>query len=218
MTVTTTAKTYDRQTATFLAAVGQNMPEMSVTLMQEWIEHPKDLQKALWKALWSFPMTAIITKNFSTWGTVTLGTHKSVENLSRELRGAGIRIEHCAGEILKEITLAAVQTDIDIVNVSVAELGFNKPTRHDAIYDRAKEFGLDLVPAEGGPQLRLQYTEQPMGQMALIAMEPISCSDGGPFVFSVIRSTGGPWLDAVLAGPDILWNMESRWVFAQRRK
>lgn len=44
---TATAKTYDRQTATFLAVVGQNMPELSGDVMQEWIENPKALQKAL---------------------------------------------------------------------------------------------------------------------------------------------------------------------------
>lgn len=41
MTATTTAKTYDRQTATFLAVVGQNMPELSGDVMQGWIENPK---------------------------------------------------------------------------------------------------------------------------------------------------------------------------------
>ncbi len=40
-------KTYDRQTAKFLAIVGENMPELSGDVMQGWIENPKSLQKAL---------------------------------------------------------------------------------------------------------------------------------------------------------------------------
>jgi len=50
-----TAKTFDRQTAKFLAVVGENMPDVPGALMQEWIEHPKDLQQALWKALCPLP-------------------------------------------------------------------------------------------------------------------------------------------------------------------
>ena len=42
-----TAKTFDRQTAKFLGVVGENMPDIPGALMQEWIEHPKDLQQAL---------------------------------------------------------------------------------------------------------------------------------------------------------------------------
>jgi hypothetical protein len=40
-------KTYDHQTAKFLAVVGENMPEISSDVMQKWIENPKALQKVL---------------------------------------------------------------------------------------------------------------------------------------------------------------------------
>lgn len=45
------AKTFDSQTAKFLAVVGENMPNISDVHMQRWIEHPKDLQHVLREAL-----------------------------------------------------------------------------------------------------------------------------------------------------------------------
>ena len=72
MTATTTAKTYDRQTATFLAVVGQNMPELSGDVMQRWIENPKVLQKAL-RVLCPPEATAFAPCEFATWKTITIG-------------------------------------------------------------------------------------------------------------------------------------------------
>lgn len=45
-----TAKTYDKQTAKFLAVVGENMPELSGDVMQGWIQNPKAVQKVLERA------------------------------------------------------------------------------------------------------------------------------------------------------------------------
>lgn len=41
------AKTFDRQTAKFLAVVGENMPELPNDAMQGWIQDPRGLQKFL---------------------------------------------------------------------------------------------------------------------------------------------------------------------------
>jgi len=45
-------KTYNRQTAKFLAVVIQNMPEMSGSVMQQWIENPQGLQNVLQESLY----------------------------------------------------------------------------------------------------------------------------------------------------------------------
>lgn len=216
MTATTTAKTYDRQTATFLAAVGQNMPEMPAALMQEWIEHPKDLQEALWKAL--CPLKTVARPEFPTWKTIKLGTQKSVKDLTKALTDDGFRISDWAGDILKKITLADAETEIELVLVSVADLGFSKATRRDAIYDRAKEFGLDLVPTEVGPQLRLQYTDQPLNEWMVMAMEPIMDSDGDQHVFRVAHDDDGRWLYSGNGDPASVWDPDDRWVFARRKQ
>ncbi len=214
---TTTAKTYDRQTASFLAVVGQNMPELSGDVMQGWIENPKALQKAL-RVLCPPEATASAPREFATWKTITIGTQKSVKDLTKALTGNGFRISNWAGDILKKITLAAAETELSLVLVSVADLGFTKATRRDAIYDRAKELGLDLVPAEVGPQLRLAYTDQPLNEWMVMAMEPISDSDGGLRVFGVGLNVDGRWLDSYGGSPGRVWNPDDRWVFARRKQ
>jgi hypothetical protein len=213
---TTTAKTYDRQTATFLAVVGQNMPEISGDVMQGWIENPRALQNALRTALCP-PETTASPREFKTWKTVKIGTHKNVEELSKSLTGSGFRIGDWAADILKKTTLAPAETEIELVLVTVADLGFTKATRRDAIYDRAKELGLDLVPAEVGPQLRLQYTDQPMDEWMVMAMEPIAYSDGNLSVFRVGRYEDGPWLLTGCGHPGSTWSPDCRWVFARRK-
>lgn len=217
MTATTTAKTYDRQTATFLAVVGQNMPELSGDVMQGWIENPKALQKAL-RVLCPPEATASAPREFATWKTITIGTQKSVKDLTKALTGNGFRISDWAGDILKKITLAAAETEIELVLVSVADLGFTKATRRDAIYDRAKELGLDLVPAEVGPQLRLAYTDQPLNEWMVMAMEPIADSGGVLLVFGVERIGDGRWLRTNFGNPDYAWDPGNRWVFARRKQ
>lgn len=101
--------------------------------------------------------------------------------------------------------------------VSVADLGFTKATRRDAIYERAKELGLDLVPAEVGPQLRLAYTDQPLNEWMVMGMEPIANSDGSLDVFSVVHDDGGQWLRSDYGYPGGLWYPGNRWVFARRK-
>ena len=43
-------KTYDRQTAKFLAVIGENMPVLTSDVMQSWIENPGAVQTALDRA------------------------------------------------------------------------------------------------------------------------------------------------------------------------
>jgi hypothetical protein len=83
------------------------------------------------------------------------------------------------------------------------------------IYARATQFGLDLVPAEVGPQLRLQYSDQPYGGV-LIGMEPIGNSDGSLYVFEVVHSDDGRWLLTNCGSPGSFWCAGSRWVFDRR--
>ena len=214
----TTAKTYDRQTASFLAVVGQNMPEISGDVMQGWFENPKALQKALPNELCPPETTATTPREFATWKTIKIGTQKSVKDLTKALTGNGFRISDWAADILKKTTLAQTETEIELVLVTVADLGFTKATRRDAIYNRAKELGLDLVPPEVGPQLRLAYTDQPMGEWLLMGMEPIAGSGGRLRVFSVVRREDGLWLRTHYGVPGREWSPGNRWVFARRKQ
>lgn len=118
--------------------------------------------------------------------------------------------------------MATEETEVDLVDlvrVTVAELGFKKGARRDQIYGRAKELGLEFCSPEVGPQLRLQYQDQPNGDWILIGMEPITASDGCPNVFSVERwDSSELWLSDCWDYPGPVWCPALQWVFVRPRK
>jgi len=209
------AKTYDRQTAKFLAVVGENMPELSGDVMQGWIQNPKAVQKALSNAF--CPPEA--TSRFNVWKkTIKLGTGlKTAEEFRRVLRDGEFRLSDWASDILGKPAFKAAdeETEVDLVKVTVAELGFKKGARRNQIYERARDLGLELCPPEVGPQLRLQYQDQPNGEWILVAMEPIVGSDGNPELFYVGRDDSELWLDNDWGNPDSFWYAGSQWVFCR---
>jgi len=110
------------------------------------------------------------------------------------------------------------ETEVDLVKVTVAELGFKEGVRRDQIYERAKELGLDLCLPEVGPQLRMQYLDQPNGEWILIGMEPIRDAVGDLSVFSVDRYDSELWLRSGYDDPDSVWSAGIQWVFVRSRK
>jgi hypothetical protein len=78
---------------------------------------------------------------------------------------------------------------------------------------RGAELGLELCPSDLGPHLRLQYTDQPMGETMYVAMKPITTLDGEPRIFVVAHNTGGLSLDAVRARHDDRWAPDDIFVF-----
>ncbi len=209
-----TAKTYDRQTAKFLAVVGENMPELSGDVMQRWIQNPRAVQKALSNAFCS------PDPEFNIWKTINLGTGlKTADDFRKALKDNGFDISHWADDILGKpaFTVATETIEVDLVKVTLAELGFKKGARSDQIYERAKELGLELCPPEVGPQLRLQCQDQPNNEWVLIWMEPIIDSAGHPRVFLVGCLTSKLWLCGSLDwdNPDFIWDPADFLVFCK---
>jgi hypothetical protein len=212
--MTPTAKTFDRQTAKFLSVVGENMPEIPSSLMQEWIEHPDDLQQALWKAL--CPIGA--EPELPSWRMLRLGACNwpSGQSLCRTLQNEGFRINDWAADILNRVSLALNKTEVELVKISAGELGFKTGAQTHQVYDRAKKLGLDPVAAEAGPQLRRQYRDQPMDEWLVVGSEPIA-GPSGLAVFCVGHGTQGLWLRAHFGHAGELWKAEKQWVFARRK-
>jgi len=155
---------------------------------------------------------------FDIWKTIKLGTgFKTADEFRRALRDGGFRISGWASDILGNpaFKVASEETEVDLIKVTVAELGFKEGVRRDQIYERAKEFGLELCPAEVGPQLRLRYKDQPNGEWILVAMEPIFASDGNPRLFPVGRNDSGLWLSGLWSPPARFWPADRRWVFCR---
>jgi hypothetical protein len=154
------------------------------------------------------------------WKTIKLGTGlKTSKDFINAIEKAGGKVSDWARNILgrKAFTASAEPMELDLVVVSVAELGFPGGATLKDIYAKAKTFGLELCPCEVGPQLRPQYMDQPNGEWLLVAMEPITASDGGPDVFSVAHGGFGRWLSTNSGYPGYVWSGSRRWVFVRRK-
>lgn len=78
---------------------------------------------------------------------------------------------------------------------------------------RSNQLGLKLCPPDLGPQLRLQYDDQPLNERLYIAMKPITASDGEPRIFMLVHGADGLSLDAARARPDDQWAADDKFVF-----
>jgi hypothetical protein len=157
---------------------------------------------------------------FPVWRTIKLGVGlKTADDFRHALCDGSFRLSDWASDILGKpaFTVATEENKVDLVVVSVAELGFKGGAKREDIYGRARELGLDLCPAEVGPQLRLQHRDQLDNEWFLIGMEPIVDSDGYPHVFGVGRYGSGLWLYAGYGRPGHFWSADDRWVFARRK-
>ena len=104
------------------------------------------------------------------WRTIAIGTFANSFALRNALDAAGCGIGDLAQEILARpaFTLRTARTEVELIAVSAAELGFQTDTVSLAdIYARAQQLGFGLAAAEVAPQLRLQYFDQPMGETIL---------------------------------------------------
>jgi hypothetical protein len=174
-----TTKTYDGQTGKFLAKVAECMPDVPAHLMQGLIENPQWLKKILSEAF-------LLPQKFKVWKTIRIGNFQNAEAIYMAFKQSKMFIGSWAEDILEEVALVTSETDINLVALSLEDLGFKKWADYKKICKRAKEMGLELCPAEAGPQLRLQYKDQSDAQFFIIAMEPIADSVGDLEVFEVV--------------------------------
>jgi hypothetical protein len=154
------------------------------------------------------------------WVTVRLGAFPTRMALRRALDAANCAISDTARRIMasSEFTVSTDPADVDLVALSVTELGFRQRTVSlNEIYSRALDLGLGLAPAEIGPLLRLQYAWQPFGEFDNIAMNPIG-DQGTPAIFVVANGGAGLVLFGQDAAPNVEFLPASRFVFTRTRK
>lgn len=150
------------------------------------------------------------------WKVIQLGTHKSAQELRQALLENRFRISTWGDDILNKVKVAQEPGEVNLVLLTVADLGFPNGAEGSKIYEKALSLGLELCPAEVGPQLRLQYPDQPIGEWILVAMEPITHSGGDLEVFSVDHARAGRWLYGFYGRPDRFWRAGRRWVFCRK--
>jgi len=149
------------------------------------------------------------------WRTITVGNFANSFALLNALDAAGCGIGESAEEILARpaFTVSTTKTTVELFALSAAELGFRSDTvTLSAIYERTRQLGFELAAAEVGPQLRLQYFDQPMGEF-LIGMEPIKTWTGEPVILTVTNGGAGLVLIGRDGSADAEIPVTSRFVF-----
>jgi hypothetical protein len=152
------------------------------------------------------------------WRSLWIGTFASKWALYQALDTANCGMGDSAQLIFIEpnFTVSGKATRMDLVSVQVAELGF---TGADAelkdIYARAQKLGFALAAAEVGPQLRLQYLDQPIGEFVSIGMEPMKTRGGESSIFTVGNGGAGLLLLGAEVSAEAKFDPSSRFVFVR---
>ena len=159
---------------------------------------------------------------WETWKTVRLGTFKNVDEIYQALKVSGNNINNEEGDILGKptFTVSKTEKDVELINVSVEELGLKDNDKYKDICKRAFKLGLQLCPAEVGPQLRLQWKDQPKGTHVIVAMKAIFTvePDLSPRVFLIDCSDDGKQnLSTTMGSAHGRWYDYSRFVFLRRK-
>jgi len=154
------------------------------------------------------------------WKTITLGEFANSFALRNALNAADCGIGNLAEEAIARpaFTQELARTSADLVVVTPAELGLkgdSVPLRE--IYARSEKLGLNLAPAEVGPELRLQYFDQPVGEFLHVGMKPIATWSGDPVIFVVANGGAGLILIGQSARPDFQWPSNAAFLFVRQR-
>ena len=138
----------------------------------------------------------------------------SPEAAIQTLEDKNVYLSSYGKDILEQTEFSSEQETYDLVRFTVEQLGFPEEATTDEIYAKAEELGLELCPAEVGPQLRLQNTSK---EWMLIAMKQITDRDGSPYVFSLHHNGDQPRLSGDHVGPVLGWSSYRKFVFRYRK-
>lgn len=152
------------------------------------------------------------------WKTIKVGNLANTWALYLALYAADCSLGNSVEEIFiqRGFTVSAADTNLDLVVVSVSELGITTETASlKEIYSQAQKLGLALAAPEVGPQLRLQYFDQPMGEFLNIAMVPIASRGAKLEIFVVCNGGAGLLLIGTGADANEEFVSSSRFVFVR---
>ncbi len=158
--------------------------------------------------------------DFPVWKTVRLGVHKSAEAYRKALATGNHRAGSWVNDFLGKPAYQSAknETEVDLVVLSVGDLGFKKGALYSQICEKAVALGLELCPAEVGPALRLAYEDQPRGERLIIATKSAAGSSDELDLFSMeVSGGGGLWLRGDCGPSDRYWEADRRFVFVRPR-
>lgn len=189
-------------------------------------------------------MTWVTASETPVWKRIRLGTYKNVNLLREDLDSLDCgtvavpqvatvgevgpaakkpgqppcNLGGTAAEIIGRpaFALSKSRASLDLVVLTPADLGLaGTSVEVAAVYARAALLGFALCPAEVGPQLRLQYLDQPLGEALHIAMQPIARYTSEPTVFAIINGGAGLLLVGSDGDLDLVVPTTRRFVFVR---
>ena len=173
----------------------------------------KELPKNIEHIYTSFPENRVYIKEIE-----IPEKEKSAEDYEKELTVKGFTLGDWGKDILYKADLKqGAGRKIKIIIPTVEALGFSNGATREEIQKAARELGIGLkpLPPRVGPELRLQYADQPSDEYIAVDMENILGRDGDPSVFFVDHDVGKCWLDAISGKSGLKWNSNYRWAFSQ---
>ena len=156
---------------------------------------------------------AMSIKVFKIWKSIIIGNSLTAKKFLKIFKG---KIGDWASYIFGKVEFSKQETRLNLVRLSVADLGFPNGATYEKICARAQELGLKLCPAEVGPQLRLQYPDQPSDEWLRIAMEPMKTLEGYLRLFTLgcgVDKDSTQWLSGRCGAVDFPWNSDEQFVF-----
>jgi len=134
---------------------------------------------------------------------------KTKEKLMQEMKRNDISVDSLAKKIINDndFRISQEAKKINLIKLSVGDLGFIEGATTKEIYKRAKELGLYLCTAETGPNLRLQTESK---DKIVVAMKEFK--DLGAFFLYYYE--GQLKLACVRANLDEKWPADYFWVFS----
>ena len=130
-----------------------------------------------------------------------LGTCGSPDELRKAIMVKRCVIGGRASEILERMPISQRKIRVKIVETLVTELGFKNGGRLAEIFFAAKDQGLELCPAEVGPQRCLQSENCRTDEELYIAMKPVVSTSGLLCSFRVCQFNSRPSLRHYFAAP-----------------
>jgi hypothetical protein len=156
---------------------------------------------------------------------VRIGGMSKIE-LMAELQNRGIQCNDAARALFAHdnFTTSNAVTHVQIVELSISQLGFSRGAKMGQIHNRMCELGLSVCPLELAPHLRLQLLDQPEdsrpsqhrappGSITVASQPPAMDDDSVPKGFYLRRIGNVLWLRGYRCDAAHLWSAEDRFVF-----
>ncbi len=138
---------------------------------------------------------------------------KTGDQYIAELRQAGMPLYGEAQHLLETMPMLKELEQFEIVVIKISDLGFTSNPTRDEVYKKVKELDLNFCPPQIGPEYRLKYQDQPLGEVVFIGMESIDDQYGVPRFFILDSGSPGLALDSDKTRSSNEWGLDSHVAF-----